>query len=390
MSSYAEHWSLDPQVAYLNHGAFGAPPIATQQFQQKLREEVERQPTLFFERRYGELLDQSRRALAHFVGADVDGLVPVANATAGVSTVLHGLQFKAGDELLVTSHGYNACRNALEALAQRQGATVVAVDLPFPVAEHDDLVGRILDRVTPRTRLAMLDHVTSPTALILPLKQLVDELERRDIPVLVDGAHGPGMLDLDLKSLGASWYTGNAHKWLCAPRAAAFLWAREDRREGLHPLVISHGANVSREGRARLHDEFDWGGTVDTTPFFCIEQVIGYLGQLVDGGWPEIRRRNRQLVLDGRRLLTDALEMNEPAPESMIGTIASIPLPEVAPEDRRNGDPLHHRLRERDGIEVPIMSPPISQSRVLRISAQLYNDLSQYERLAAALRRELR
>jgi isopenicillin-N epimerase len=390
MSSFAEQWSLDPRVAYLNHGAFGASPIATQQFQRKIRQEVERQPALFFEQRYGELLDQSRRALARFVGADVEGLVPVANATTGVNTVLHGLQFKAGDELLVTSHGYNACRNALEALAKRQGATVVAVDLPFPVAEHEDLTGRILSRVTPRTRLAMLDHVTSPTALVLPLKQLVDELETREIPVLVDGAHGPGMLDLDVKALGASWYIGNAHKWLCAPRAAAFLWAREDRRDGLHPLVISHGANMPREGRVRLHDEFDWGGTVDTTPFFCIEQVIGYLDQLVDGGWPEIRRRNRQLVLDGRRLLTDALEIDAPAPESMIGMIASIPLPEVASEQRCAGDPLQRRLREHDGIEVPIMSPPVSQSRVLRISAQLYNDLSQYERLAAALRRELR
>ncbi len=207
--------------------------------------------------------------------------------------MLRSLKLRPGDELLTTDHDYNACRNVLEYVAGRAGARVVVASIPFPLESPGQVVEAVVDKVTPKTRLALLDHVTSPTGLILPLERLLRELGPRGVDVLVDGAHGPGMLPLDLTALGeagVAYYTGNGHKWLCGPKAAGFLWARRDRQEGLRPLTISHGANRPRPGRSRFHDEFDWPGTADPTPFLCLPTAIEFLASLVPGGWTEIRQ----------------------------------------------------------------------------------------------------
>jgi len=229
--------------------------------------------------------------------------------------------------------------------------------------------------------------VTSPTGLVLPVEQITRVLERRGVAVMIDGAHVPGMLPLDLEGLGASWYTGNGHKWVCAPLGAAFVWARADRREGLRPLVISHGTNLRRPGRSRFHDEFDWTGTDDPTAFLSLPAAIDTVGAMVEGGWPEVQRRNRALVLAGRQILLDALDLPAPAPAEMIGTLAAIPLPDLPAGGGFGSDPLQRALRETHRIEVPIMGPPVSPCRVLRISAQLYNQIEHYEQLADALRK---
>ena len=328
-------------------------------------------------------MDRARAAFAAFVGADTDGMAAVPNATTGVNTVLNTLRFSAGDELLTTDHCYNACRNALEAIAERDGARIVVVPIPFPIDGPERIVESVLGAVNDRTRLALLDHITSPTAIILPMEELVQGLESRGVPVLVDGAHAPGMLPLDLKTLGASWYTGNGHKWICAPKGAAFLWASEACRDRLRPLVISHGANCPRPGRSRFHDEFDWVGTIDPSPFFCVGDAIEFMGSLLPGGWPELREHNHKLVLEGREMLLEVLGIDAPAPASMIGSIASVPLPDDAPED------LFDRLWDRHGAVAPVMKPPVSPLPILRISAQLYNQRKDYERLAEGLRKEL-
>ena len=389
MGSFAEHWCLDEGVIYLNHGAYGACPRRVLELQQERRDEMERQPVAFFERRYNVLLDEARERLAGFVGADPEGIVRVANATSGVNTVLRCLTLKPGDELLVTDHAYNACRNAMNEVARSAGAKVVVAEIPFPIDRPEQVVDLVLSHVGDRTVFALIDHVTSPTALVLPVESITRELEGRGVSVMIDGAHAPGMLPLDIGSLGASWYTGNGHKWICAPRGAAFLWARPDKRETLRPLVISHGVNLPRAGRSRYHDEFDWTGTEDPTSFLSLPAAINTVGSMVDGGWPEVRRRNRALVLSGRRALIEALNLPSPAPEEMIGTIAAIPLPESASNERYGADPLQGKLREDYGIEVPIMAPPVSPRRVLRISAQLYNEPAHYNALANALSREL-
>lgn len=391
LESLRSRWPLDPEVAFLNHGSFGACPHAVTEARRQLLDELEREPVDFFVRRYEERLDAARGSLARFLHADPDDLVPVVNATYGVGAVLRSLSFEPGDELLTTNHAYNACRNVLDFVTERAGARVVTAEIPFPLHDSEQVVDVVLDRATPKTRLALLDHVTSPTGLVLPLERLLRELSSRGVEVLVDGAHGPGMVPLDLTALGdagASYYTGNGHKWLCGPKSAGFLWVRRDRQEHLRPLTISHGANRPRPRRSRFHDEFDWPGTTDPTPFFCLPGAVDFLASLVPSGWDEIRARNRRLVLRGRKILCEALGVEPPCPEDMIGFLAAIPLPDGSPEPPTSAlysDPVQNALRREYGIEVPIVPWPKPPKRLVRISAHLYNCEQEYRRLARVL-----
>jgi isopenicillin-N epimerase len=386
------HWTLEPGLAFLNHGSFGACPRVVLEHQQRLRDEMERQPVEFFVRRLPERLDAARRELAAFLGADPQALAAVPNATTGVNSVLRSLALERGDELLTTDHEYNACRNALEFVAERAEAQVVVVELPFPCPSPGRVVEIVLDAVTPRTRLALIDHVTSPTGMVLPLGELVRELQGRGIDVLVDGAHAPGMLPLALDEIGAAYYAGNCHKWICAPKGAAFLYTRHDRRATVRPLTISHGANTPRPGRSRYQDEFDWVGTDDPTAFLTVPTAIEFMGSVLPGGWAELRRRNRELALEARRVLATALGVELPCPDEMIGSLAALPLPDGSPETPGSAlyaDPLQDTLLEEYRIEVPIVPWPAPPKRLVRISAQLYNKLEQYEKLGAALSRTL-
>jgi isopenicillin-N epimerase len=388
----AAHWALDPAVVFLNHGSFGACPTEVLRYQAALREEMEREPVRFLSRELDDRLDAARAPLGAFLGADPDDLAFVTNATSGVNAVLRSHDFASGDEVLTTDHAYTACKNALEYVARRTGARVVIAPVPFPVASPDAVVDAILARVTPRTRLALLDHVTSPTALILPIERLIAELGRRGIETLIDGAHAPGMVPLNLEALGATYYSGNCHKWLCAPKGSAFLWVRRERHADVHPLTISHGATARRPGRERFRLEFDWTGTSDPTAWLTVPKAIEYIASLVPGGWPAIMTRNHALALHARRLLAETVGTALPCPDEMIGSLASVVLPDGPTTDIywRNPDPLHPRLFQHWGIEVPVMSWPAPPRRLVRISAQLYNDPAQYVRLADALRKELR
>jgi isopenicillin-N epimerase len=383
-------WPLDRDVVFVNHGSFGACPTAVLQHQAALRAEMEAEPVRFLSRDLDDRLDVARAALARFVGADPDDLAFVTNATSGVNAVLRSRVFAAGDELLITDHAYNACRNTLNFVAERSGARVVVATIPFPVASPDTVVDAVLARVTPRTRLLLLDHVTSPTGVILPVERLSAALRGRGVDVLIDGAHAPGMLPLNLTALGATYYSGNCHKWLCAPKGSAFLWTRRDRQLDVRPLTISHGANAVRPGRSRFRLEFDWTGTSDPTAWLTVPKAIEYLGGLLPGGWAALMARNRALALEARRLLCDVLKAPLPAPDEMIGSLASIRVPDGPTEvGWRRVDPLQRRLFDAWSIEVPVMTWPAAPRRLLRISAQLYNRREHYERLAQALVKEL-
>jgi isopenicillin-N epimerase len=287
----------------------------------------------------------------------------------------------------VTDHAYNACRNALNYVAARCGARVVCVSIPFPLRGPQDVIDRILDAATPRTRLALLDHVTSPTALVWPIADLVRELDRRGVDTLVDGAHAPGMLPLKLDRLGAAYYTGNCHKWICAPKGSGFLHVRRDRQMAVRPLVISHGANSTRRDRSRFLLEFGWVGTVDPTPHLCVPEALHVMGKLLPGGWPALMRRNRELALEGRTLLCRSLEIEPPCPDDMLGSMAAVPLPRRLQRGSAlpGLDPLQARLWDRFRIEVPVIPWPKPPERLLRISAQAYNNKNQFERLAKVL-----
>ena len=389
----SQHWTLDPEVVFLNHGSFGACPTPVLEKQQEIRARMERQPVQFFVRDYEGLMTTAREELADLVGAAAEDLVFVTNATTGVNAILRSLDLRPGEELLTTNHEYNACRNALEFVAGRAGARVIVVDIPFPIDSPDRVIECVVDRVTRRTRLALLDHVTSQTGLVLPMSRLVRELEDRGVATLVDGAHAAGMLHLDLSELGAAYYTGNCHKWLCAPKGVGFLHVRADRQTGIRPTVISHGANSPRTDRSRFIEEFDWVGTVDPSAALCVPEAIRFLGGLLPGGWPELREHNRKLVLEGRDLVCEPLAIDPPCPDSMIGSLAAIPLPPGSPEPPTSAlyaDPLHERLLRGYGIEVPVIPWPAPPERLVRISAQIYNRPEHYELLAAALAEVLR
>ncbi|MBV8495405.1 MAG: aminotransferase class V-fold PLP-dependent enzyme [Gammaproteobacteria bacterium] len=375
-------WELDPSVAYLNHGSYGACPTGVLKLQQALRLEMEREPVDFLSRRLPQRLDAARAALASFLGADPADLVFVPNVTTAVNAVLRSLELEPGEELLATTHTYAACQKTLDYAALRQGVQVVVAQLPFPLESEEEIVAAILARVSPRTRLALIDHVTSPTALVLPIARLVEELRARGVETLVDGAHAPGMVPLAIAELEAAYYAGSAQKWLCAPKGSAFLHVRADRHQGLHPCVISHGYG------AGLQAEFDWPGTFDPTPWLCIPAVLELLGGMVPGGWAEVMARNRALALRGRAVLAETLGIPASCPDEMIGAMASLPLPlpaAGAPAAALDRDALANWFRDR-GVETFIAAPPF---RILRLSAALYNDLDEVRRLATLMMESL-
>jgi len=387
----SRHWALDPEITFLNHGSFGACPSTVLDAQRRVRDQMERDPVQFMTRLAPLLLSEARRVLGRFIGASPEGLAFVPNATAGLNAVLRSLPLDAGDELLVTDHEYNASRNALEYVAARNGARVVVISIPFPLTDAESIVGAVLNGVTSKTRLALLDHVTSQTGLVFPIAELTGELEATGVRVLVDGAHAPGMLDLDINSVSPSYYAGNCHKWVCAPKGAGFLWVREDRREGVRPAVISHGANAPVPRSERFRAEFDWMGTSDPSAALAVPEAIRFLGSLLPGGWGEVRAHNHALALEGRELLADALRVELPCPDEMIGSMAAIALPASSRfpiPDRAHAfgpNPLHDALFREYRIEVPLLLDPAGKTRLVRISAQLYNTRKDYERLAEAL-----
>ncbi len=380
-------WALDPTVTFLNHGSFGACPRAVLALQTALRERMEQDPGRFLVRDAPSLLEGSRARLAAFVGADARDIVFVDNATTAVNTVLAWADLARDDEILATDHGYRACNNAIEAWAGRKGARLVVARIPFPLRDSADVLDAVLASCTPRTRLAVIDHVTSPTAVVFPVDQLVRELHARGVRVLVDGAHAPGMVPLALQELGADYYTGNAHKWLCAPKGAAFLFVRRELQPSIRPLVISHGASLAPHDPRRFQTEFGWMGTDDPTSWICIGDAIEFGDSTTPGGWPSRMQRNHELVCEARRLLCDTLGLPAPCPESMLGSMASIPLPDgMVPSADRHApvDPLQARLRE-SGFDVPVVCWPHHPHRLLRISAQLYNALADYASLTGVL-----
>jgi isopenicillin-N epimerase len=392
-SPLAAHWTLDPEVTFLNHGAFGACPREVLALQSELRARMERDPIDFFVRAIEPLLDEARTGLAAFLHADPEDLAFVDNATVGVNTVLRSLTFGPGDELLTTDHAYNACANALQAVAERSGARVVVARVPFPLSSPEEISDAVLGMASERTRLALVDHVTSATGVIFPVGLLVRTLQHLGIDVLVDGAHAPGMVPVDLQELGAAYYTGNCHKWLCAPKGAGFLHVRKDRLAGIRPLVVSHGANSPRTDRSRFRLEFDWMGTRDPSPLVCVPRAIELVGSLVAGRWPEVRARNAALARRARALLCEALQVSPPCPESMLGSLAAVELPPEAgprPAALPDRDPLHLLLFERYGIEVPVYAWPGAERRWIRVSPHLHNSEAQYEFLAGALRETLK
>ena len=384
------HFSLDPNMTFLNHGSFGACPSVVVEKQLEIKQLLEQQPVRFYEVEAPRLLREAREAIAPIMGANADDLAFVPNATTGVNAAMASFPLAPGDEILVTDQEYNACRNVAAHIASHCGAKVVVCRIPFPIASPDQVVDAILSCVTPRTGLALVDHITSQTALIFPIARIVAELKSLGVETIVDGAHALGMTSVNVQSIGAAYYTTNAHKWLCAPKVAAILHVRPDMQETIRPTVISHGANAvfdpTTTSRFRL--EFDWPGTADVTAYLAIPKALEFLSGLFDGGLPALAKHNHNLVVAGRGILLKALDMDAPAPTEMLGSMASIILPDSnadQPPGPFDLDPLKVALWETHRIEVPIMPWPAPPGRCLRISAQVYNTPGDYRLLADVL-----
>lgn len=371
-------FSLDPSVTFLNHGSFGACPRAVQRRQAALRAQLEAEPVRFMTRELEPLLDAARVRLAGFVGARPADLAFVPNATTGVNSVLRSLRLQPGDELVTTNHGYNACTNALRFVAERAGANVVIAQVPFPLEDEGQAVDAVLAAVTPRTKLVLLDQVTSPTALVLPVGPLVRALEGRGVRVLVDAAHAPGMVPLDLDATGASYTTGNLHKWVCAPKGAAFLHVRGDRQAEVRPAVISHGANSPRTDKSRFQLEFDWTGTGDPTPYLCVPEALDTLAALHAGGWPGLMQANREAATLAGALLAEAFPAFQGARSRPGAAMVSVEVP-------LEGERLQDRLFFEHRIEVPVI--PFAGKTLVRVSMQVHTTLDDVAKLARVLPR---
>jgi isopenicillin-N epimerase len=369
-----EEWLLDPSVTFLNHGCFGACPKKVLNVQSELRAQLETQPLVFLDRQRKERIDAALARVGDFVGARGEDMGFVTNATEGVHAVARSLRFEAGDEILTTSHRYDAIGNTLKHVAERAGARYVEVpiDLPFePVA----LVESIEQAITPRTRLVVIDHIVSISSLILPVKEIIDLCSSRGIETLIDGAHAPGMLDLDIESLGPTFYTGNLHKWVCAPKGAAFLWVRPDRKKYIHPAIIS---NYQGQG---FNTEFDWQGTRDITPWLAAPAAIEFFKQW---GWHRVRAHNHALAVWAQAHLCQrwGVEPISPIDGACIGSMVTIPLPPRANE-YEDKFALGRAIYQSGQIEVPIVE--VNGRRMVRISCHIYNRADDYAKLGDSL-----
>ncbi len=329
------------------------------------------------------------RKLEDFTGASPGSLVLVPNATTGVNTILSNLTFNPGDELIVTGQEYFASRNALQLHADRNEAKIIDVPIDVPVRGPDQVVDSIMSHVTGRTVLVLVDHVSSPTGMVLPVAELVQKLQPLGIDVLIDGAHGPGMLPLNLDEMGAAYYTGNCHKWMCSPGSVAILYVRPDRQDGFRPVIMSHFASDFSSDLSEFQAEFFWNGTIDPTPVMTVPFTVDYLQKLHPDGWSGIMRDNHDKAVRAARLLCKETGLQLSCPESMLGSMGALILPYRKPSSLpppEGIDPLQNWLLNEKHVEIPVIYTDNPPGRFLRFSAQLYNGDSEYEYLASSLR----
>lgn len=396
-NSMIQHWQIDQNITFLNHGSFGSTPspiIDKQNFYKKM---LYANPVHFYVRQSEALWWENKALIADFLGANSHELVLIKNATQGVNTILSSIQLPKGSRVLTTNHAYGACSKALIHFAKKNGWEIDTAQIPFPIESEDQVVEAILAAIQKDTKLLMIDHITSATGIIFPIKKIADALKNSGVKILVDGAHAPGMIDLNIHDLAIDYYTGNLHKWCFMPNGAAFLWVKESNQSEIFPLQISHyhDGPLTNE-KERWAAQFFWLGTEDNTQWYCFKEADAFVKQHVHGGWSGMREQNRAKLLQGKEILTKALNLPAPAPDNMLGYLFMLPLGiELQKPNAHNFNffsPLQQRLYHQHGIEMPVY-PFICDGKptwCIRISAQLYNDISQYEYLAEVMKEEIK
>ena len=386
--SMLEHWLLDPDCTYLNHGTVGAPPRRVLQKQQALRDEMERQPARFMLRELnGEhampwravtRLREASDQVAAFVGSRPDDLVFVPNVTTGMNAVLGSLPLAPGDEVVITDMAYGAITLTAGAVCERSGAVLRTVRLDYPTSDAAGVVEPIVAALTPQTRLVVIDHVTARTALVLPVAAVAAACHARGVPVLVDGAHAPGAIPLDIPSLDVDWYTANLHKWAHAPRGCGILWAAPERQSMLHFPVVSWGRNRG------FRDEFEHTPTADPTSYLAAPEGIAMLHEW---GFDACVAYMHDLAWEAAAMLTARWGTTFEIPRHMVGTMVTVPLPGEAGATEADAEDVRLALLVEDRIEVPLSA--WSGRLWMRVSAQIYNDRADIDRLADAVMRRV-
>ena len=366
-------WLLDPEYIFLNHGSYGATPRVVLAEQDRWRERMECHPNNFMNIELPVALRSAAASLASFLTCNEKDLVFIENATVGCNAVLNSLRLTAGDEILLTDHGYPAVRNAAEHVAMKTGAKVVEAKVPFPIASAKIILDAVASHLGSRTRIVILDHITSSTAIIFPVRKLASLCRRAGAFVLIDGAHGPGMLPLDIPTIGADWYAGNCHKWLMAPKGSAFLWTDFKQQADTHPLSISHGYGKGYTA------EFDWTGTRDPSAWLCVPAAIDFCARI---GGASLRERNIQLARQSAAELARVWRTEVGSPDDLTGAMATVRLPLGGPMTSERSLELRDWLFNTHRIEAAINL--FAGSLWARISAQAYNEPADYQRLAAA------
>jgi isopenicillin-N epimerase len=367
-------WGLNWNWLHVNHGSFGATPRAVLTLQQDWRRRMEAEPGWFMHRVLPAALRTAAQKVGAFIGADAKDIVFVENATAGCNAVLRSIRLDLGDEVLVLSHGYNAVRNTVRYVTERAGARMIEAAVPFPRTQSKAILASIGEALTSRTRLAIIDHITSSSAFVLPINDVVAFCHSAGVPVLIDGAHGPGQLPLNLRATGADWYVGNCHKWLCAPKGCGFLWAAPERQPDLHPVTISHGFGKG------FRAEFDWTGTADRTAFLCVGAAIDFHCSL---GGSALMARNAVLAAEATALLCERLDVEPGSEGTLAGAMSVVRLPLAGSATQERAIALRERLLS-EHADVPVHV--IDGGLWIWISAHAYNEIDDYERLANILR----
>jgi isopenicillin-N epimerase len=366
---------LKPGVAFLNHGSFGALPRIVTEAQNEWRRRIEAEPIEMIGRRREGLVDEAKAVIGNQFGMEIADFGLVTNATEGANAVLRSFPLNSGDEIVTTNHVYHAIRQTMHYVARQAGATHREIDIPLPVTSGDQIRDLVLDGLGPRTKLLVIDHVTSPTALVFPIEEIVAGCRAKGVKVLADGAHAPGMLPVDVQKIGADYYTANLHKWVCGPRGSAFLWVSPEHQESVHPTVISHHLD---EGFSK---EFGWTGTRDLSAWLSVPAAIAFLKEL---GWKQMIQHNHQMATWAQQMLCERWDVQpiSPMDGSLLGSMATVVLPGSLAELTETL-PLQQRLYDEFKTEQPLVQ--WGGRTMLRVSCQVYNTPAEYERLAEVI-----
>jgi len=369
---------LNPSLAFLNHGSFGSTPRAVIEEQDHWRERIEADPIEMLGRRGSGLIDEAKAVIGRWLGMQPANFGLVTNATEGINCVLRSLDFSPGDELLTTTHVYNAIRQAMKYISGKSGAVYREIDVPLPVNSPKQVEEIILGEISPRTKLLVIDHITSPTALVFPVESLISGCRKRGVPIVIDGAHAPGMVPLNIEALQPDYYAGNLHKWACAAKGSAFLWVSPANQAAIHPLVVSH---FFQQGIVK---EFGWQGTRDISAWLSIPRALKFMADI---GWEKIMTHNHAMAVWANEFLCDLWRVwpISPPDGSMLGSMATIPLP--APLDQLTMDDVQivqHRLHDHFKVEAPLMG--WSGRQYIRPCLQICNTADDVYRLGEAIK----